>query len=252
MDDISFMVEKGDVVSVLGPNGAGKTTLIKNICRIQNPDSGFILIDDTNIHNYKKREFAKRVSYVPQQIVPSFMTVFDSILIGRRPHINWAVTKEDEDMVWDVIRLFSMEKLTLTYLNQLSGGELQKVQIARAVVQNTDVIILDEPTNNLDVANQHAMLAMIRSIVKKNNACAVMIMHDINMALYYSDKFVFMKDGQVVNCGDQNIVTPDLVKEIYGIESKIMYNSGMPIVVAKKSDFNNEEKLDEIDWIKKK
>ncbi|PWR69678.1 iron ABC transporter ATP-binding protein [Methanospirillum stamsii] len=246
------MVEKGDVVSVLGPNGAGKTTLIKNICRIQNPDSGFIFIDDTNIHNYKKREFAKRVSYVPQQIVPSFMTVFDSILIGRRPHINWAVTKEDEDMVWDVIRLFSMEKLTLTYLNQLSGGELQKVQIARAVVQNTDVIILDEPTNNLDVANQHAMLAMIRSIVKKNNACAVMIMHDINMALYYSDKFVFMKDGQVVNCGDKNIVTPDLVKEIYGIESKIMYNSGMPIVVAKKSDFNNEEKLNEIGWIKKK
>jgi iron complex transport system ATP-binding protein len=251
LDRVSFTVESGDLVSILGPNGAGKTTLIKNICRIQDPDSGSVSIDGTDIRSYRKREFAKRVSYVPQCVASSFMTVFDSILIGRRPHIDWAVEKEDENMVWDVIKLFSMEDLALKYLNKISGGELQKVQIARAIVQNTDVIVLDEPTNNLDIANQHTILGIIRSIVKKNNRCAMMIMHDINMALCYSNKFVFLKNGCIVGCGSKSVITPDLMKEVYGVDYEIIYNSGMPIVVPKRSEYDHLEGLEKIRWLKK-
>lgn len=227
------MIEDGDVVSILGPNGVGKTTLAKSICRMRKPDAGIIVVDDRDIREYRPREFARHLSYVPQRALAASMTVFDSILTGRRPHIDWAVTGRDEAIAWDVLSLFSMEHLALKNIDEISGGELQKVQIARAVVQNAGAMILDEPTNNLDLANQHSVLGLIRRIVKTNDSCAVMIMHDINTAACYSDRFVFMKKGRIQSYGGREAITPETVEEVYGVRSEVMTVDGLPVVVPR-------------------
>ncbi len=239
LDDISLMIGDGDVVSVLGPNGVGKTTLIKSICRIRDPDAGEVSLNGRDVRDYRPREFARQLSYVPQRAFTSTMTVFDSVLIGRRPHIDWTVTAHDEDITWDVLKLFSMEHLALKHVDEISGGELQKVQIARAVVQNAGTMVFDEPTNNLDLANQHAILGIIRHIVKVNRSCAIMIMHDVNTAACYSDKFIFMKGGRVQAYGGAETLTPDVIEAVYGVKSEVRQVGGTPVVIPQVRDWED-------------
>lgn len=241
LEDVSFETRPGDVVAILGPNGVGKTTLVKSICGIKSFDSGRISIAGKDLAAYSRSDLAKHLAYVPQKAYAPVMTVFDSILVGRRPHISWAVTSEDERMVWDVIRLLSLDDLALKYMDQISGGELQKVQIARAIVQKTDVMILDEPTNNLDLRNQHMILSALRSITKETGTCSMMIMHDINLALYYSDMFILMNDGKVIASGGSEVVTPEVIWDIYGVDCSIIRENGKLVCVPEKMNFRCKE-----------
>ncbi len=232
---MSFESEENTVISILGPNGTGKTTFLKCMCGVHKPTSGEILVDGTDISRLGARDLAKKIAFVPQSVPPSRMSVFDSILIGRKPYIDWGATKKDLRMVSDIIDALGMSDLSLKYMDEISGGEFQKAQIARAIVQEPSVLVLDEPTNNLDISNQHRTMHMIMDIVRSRGMCTIMTMHDINLAVHYSDKLLFLKDGRTVAYGGTEIVTEELIKEVYGIESDIVYHRGVPLVVPKYS-----------------
>jgi len=234
LDGISLSTEGKRTVSILGPNGAGKTTLLKCICGQLKTPPGTISVNGNDITSIGGRQLSKHLGYVPQHHVRSLDTVFDSILIGRRPYVNWTPRKEDIDIVWKIICMMKMESLALSPLNRISGGELQKVGIARAMVQNPSTIILDEPTNNLDVANQHMIMHMLNDISENNNLSFVMTMHDINLAAYYSDYLIFLSGGQIVASGGPEIITPELILGVYGIDCTIEHIRDSVFVIPKK------------------
>jgi iron complex transport system ATP-binding protein len=232
---ISFSFEDNGILSILGPNGTGKTTFLRCVCGQSKPSSGTISVDGTDITRLRGRELARKIGYVPQAAQASRMSVFDSILMGRRPYIDWMASEEDIDKVTEVIEGLGMESLSLKYLTEISGGELQKTQIARAIVQEPSVLVLDEPTNNLDIANQHRTMEMISGIVRSRGMCTVMTMHDINLAVHYSDSFLFLKDGKIAAYGGSEVITEELIKEVYGMEVEIIDHRGLPFVVPKSS-----------------
>ncbi len=233
IEQISFTADQHDILTILGPNGAGKTTLLKCLNRILIPRQGSVYIGDTDSRTMSRRELARNVGYVPQQGEPSKMTVFDLILLGRRPHFQWAAAARDYDITTEVIDRMGLSKLSLRYADELSGGEFQMVQIARALVQEPDIIILDEPTNSLDVKNQHRILSAIQDIVQTHPMAAVMTVHDINLSVRYSNKFILMKERTIYAAGGREVITPEHMYEIYGVEMDVEEFNGVPLVIPK-------------------
>jgi len=231
LSEISFSSRKGEVTSILGPNGVGKTTLMNCLCNFNRTWDGTISVDDKDVRSLSNRELAKNIGYVPQKSVAKRATVFDSVLIGRRPYIEWSATKEDNEITWAAIESMGLQRIALRYVDEISGGEFQKVQIARAMVQQPKVMMLDEPTNNLDIANQHMTMDNILHAVEESNVCTLMTMHDINLSIMYSDKLLFMKDGRVMAFGGSDIVTEDLILEVYGMRTKVLTHEGVPFVL---------------------
>jgi len=231
LDEVSFSTEENKIMSILGPNGTGKTTLLKCICNILCPKGGKVLVDGVSTSELKGRELAKTIGFVPQNVPVSRLSVFDTVLLGRKPYIEWSATRSDIDKVSSVIDALEMKHLSLRYMDQISGGEFQKAQIARAIVQEPKVLILDEPTNNLDISNQHRTMHMIEDAVRSRGMCTIMTMHDINLAVHYSDRFLFLKEGKVAACGGVEIITEKLIKDVYGLDSEIVYHKGVPFIV---------------------
>ena len=231
LDEISFDVEDNGIVSILGPNGVGKTTLLRCLCNLHRPQSGRIEVDGTDVLTLSGRDLAKHIGYVPQSSKPVRTTVFDTALIGRRPYMEWGVTKRDLEITADVLEALGLSDLSMRYADEISGGEYQKVQIARAMVQEPEILILDEPTNNLDIANQHITMHAILDAVSSRGMCTIMTMHDINLAVHYSDRFLFIKGGRVFAYGGPEIITEDLVRDVYGIESDVINHKGKPFVI---------------------
>jgi iron complex transport system ATP-binding protein len=230
IEEISFEGKDDRIISILGPNGVGKTTLLKCLCNILHPDHGSVTLDGENVGSMSRMEVAKRISYVPQRSTATRTSVFDSVLIGRRPHMNWSLTKKDLTITRDVIRTVGLSKLSMRNIDEISGGEFQKVQIARAIVQETKVLILDEPTSSLDVANQYVTLHLLLDTVRERKVCTIMTMHDINLASYCSDELIFMKGGRITAQGPPNIVTSDLIRDVYGIDVDVIAHNGVPFV----------------------
>lgn len=228
---ISFDVAENNIVSVLGPNGVGKTTLLKCICRMYRADEGSILLDGKNIFECSPNEFAKRVAYVPQQAKTSKTTVFDTVLIGRKPHASWSMGEDDLEKAWGIMECLGLRDIALKNTDEISGGEFQKVHIARAIAQNPGLLVLDEPSNNLDIANQHITLGTIEHLVRKHGLCALMTMHDINLAVYYSDRFLFVKDGKIAAYGGKEVITPEVIREVYGIDAEVIEHKGRTVVI---------------------
>ncbi len=231
LDNVSFSLEADEVVSILGPNGVGKTTLIKCIDKVLKPDSGSVFIEEANLHDMSKKDIAKNVGYVAQRTETSRTTVFDSVLLGRKPHFEWNVSQKDIRLAGRVLHLLGLDGLALKYVDEISGGEYQLVQIARVLVQQPKVILLDEPTSSLDLSNQHMIMHLIRNIVKKNHMVAIMVIHDLNLAFRHSDKFILMKQGMVYAVGGHEIITPENIKEVYNIDSYVENVRGIPVVI---------------------
>lgn len=164
LDGVSFEAKENSIVSILGANGAGKTTLLKCLCNILRPSSGSITLDGQEMLALKGEALARRVGFVPQRVPVSAMTVFDAVLLGRKPHVKLAVTKKDLEIVSEILEAMGLTPLALRHLHQISGGEFQKVHIARALAQEPQILILDEPSNNLDMANQHKSLHLVEAI----------------------------------------------------------------------------------------
>ena len=231
LDGVSFAVKEKDLVSVLGPNGVGKTTLIKCINRVLTPEGGSVFIGGSDLHRMNKKDIAKNIGYVAQRSETSKTTVFDSVLLGRKPHFQWDVTEKDVRLAGRVLHRLGLDELALKYVDEISGGEYQLVQIARVLVQQPKLILLDEPTSSLDLANQHMIMHLVRNIVKKNNMAAIMVIHDLNLAIRHSDKFVLMKDGMVYSVGGVEVITQENIKAVYNIEAYVERVRGVPVVI---------------------
>lgn len=231
LTEIAFSIDLGEIVAILGPNGVGKTTLLKCLNRILHPEGGSILLGGEQLSDLDRMEIARRIGYVPQRVETGRLTAFDAVLLGRRPHIGWDTTEKDLVIVDAVFRMLSMEHLRLSYIDEMSGGELQKVAIARSLVQEPRVLLLDEPTSNLDMKNQVSILSIIARIVREHHIAAVMTMHDLNQAIRYADRFIFLKNGRVHVHGGHEVVTPGVIEAVYGIPVVIGELAGVRCVV---------------------
>ena len=237
LEDLNVVVGDSEVLSLVGPNGSGKTTLIKCIDRILKPKGTVLLNGGVDLQSLSRQEVAKFIGYVPQSTTSSLTTtVFDTVLMGRRPHMGWRVTEEDIDRVVEMMKLLAVEEFALKDFSELSGGQKQRVLIARALAQEPQVLLLDEPTSNLDVKHQLEALDTVRSIVKKTNISAVMAIHDLNLAARYSDTLVMLKEGKVHAIGDPlTLLTKENIRTIFGVEAEVMWDLDRPYVVPIRS-----------------
>jgi iron complex transport system ATP-binding protein len=231
LNDISFKLEPGNILGVLGTNGAGKSTLLKCLNRILRPHTGTVLLNETEILSLKRNEIAKRLGYVPQRYEQEALTVFDAVLLGRKPHMKWGPTHHDLTVVENILEIMGLTDHALRPVKTLSGGQAQKVVIARSFAQEPDVLLLDEPTSNLDVRNQLEVMGLIREAVEKRNVCAVIAIHDLNLALRFSDAALFLKAGTVHAMKDTPSITSDIIQDVYGVTSVIQEVGGHMVVV---------------------
>ena len=228
---VSFTLDYGMVLGILGNNGAGKSTLITCLNKILRPNDGRVLLDDVDILKMGRMEMARLVAYVPQKAETTQSTVYDTALLGRRPYIKWSMSQEDLDICDRVMEQLGIASIKLRPINELSGGEVQKVMLARALVQQPKLLLLDEPTSNLDPRNQHEIMNLIHNMAKEQNFAVITVIHDLNLAARYCDRFLFMKDGTVFSYGGADAMTRDTIKSVYGIDAHIMECSGMPVIV---------------------
>jgi iron complex transport system ATP-binding protein len=231
LSDIHFEIKPHEIVSILGPNGAGKTTLLRNINKILKPSSGSIMIDDSDLHSLTPQKIARLTSYVAQKPEASRLTAFDVILMGRLPYVNWNIREIDLMTVQSIIHSLHLESLALRYTDSMSSGEFQKVCIARALVQEPELILLDEPTSSLDLKNRQEILSMIQLVAETHELSVLMTLHDINTALRYSSRLIFLKSGKIYALMTPDEVTPEIIEEVYGVKVEIHNTSGRRFII---------------------
>lgn len=231
LDGITFSAAPGECVAILGNNGAGKSTLITCINRIRTPDCGSVLIDGLDTRSMSGIELARRVSYVAQKNEMNHITVFDSVLLGRKPYIKWAVSEEDVSLCEAMIERVGLADFQLRTLDELSGGELQKVMLARALVQQPKLLLLDEPTSNLDPRNQYEMLSLVKQIAAEQSISVFIVIHDLNLAARYCDRFLFLKNHRIFSYGGAETITSETIKNVYGMDAEIIQYGNFPVVI---------------------
>jgi iron complex transport system ATP-binding protein len=233
LDDIHFDMCNGEIIGVVGPNGTGKSTLIKCVDRILSPCKGTITLDGADVLKMHRTLLAKKIGYIPQRVSQSFpASVFDVVLMGRKPYMGWAADEKDIDMVISMLQLLNLEALAMVDFNDLSGGQQQKVFIARALVQETSVLLLDEPTSNLDIRHQLEVMDTIRNIVKKKELAAIVAIHDLNLANRYSDKVLLMKNGRIVAAGNpSSVLTEENIQMVYGVRSIVKHDLTVSYII---------------------
>ena len=235
LENVTFNVKAGEVVSIIGPNGAGKTTLLKCMAKLLKPKHGTILIDNRNLDLFKRAELAKLIGYVPQLEETRFpLTVFEWILLGRKPYMRMKPSKKDLAVVENVIEELKMKHLAFRKVNELSGGEWRKTIIARALAQEPKILLLDEPTNHLDLKHQVEVLKLIRELASKKKLCVIIATHDVNLALRFSDKIIVLNEGKIVFCGNVKLLKREVLEKAYDVKIEMLHDTnGCPIVVPK-------------------
>lgn len=206
LKDINLSFEEGKIYGIIGPNGAGKSTLLKHMMRILEPKKDTIFYKQKDIVRFKVREYAQMMSFVFQENVRSIdFTVYEVLLMGRYTHMDLMgnISNDDEVLVEEVIQELQLEELRERSIATLSGGEAQKVFIGRAIVQNTPVILLDEPTSMLDIHNSVEIMELIKRIKEKHNLTIIMVLHDLNLAFHTCDEVILMEKGEVVSAGSK-------------------------------------------------
>lgn len=232
LDGVSFRIEPGDCVAILGVNGAGKSTLLKCLNRIQPATGGEVELDGQNVTRMSRRVLAQKLAYVPQHTTAAHTLVFDYVLLGRKPYIRWDVTKADKEKVQMVLKQYGLEDYASRLTSELSGGELQRVVLARAMAQEPEYLLLDEPTSNLDPRNQHEMMGAVRRITREQGIGAAIVMHDLNLAARYCNKFLFLKDARVFRFGGQEAMEAETIESVYRMPVQVRWMDGMPFVLA--------------------
>ncbi|MCQ2069975.1 MAG: ABC transporter ATP-binding protein [archaeon] len=234
LHDINLSLEGPQLVCIIGPNGVGKSTLVKCMVRLLDVKNGKVRIDGKDVSEMKRRELAKKVGYVPSTGSDMFsIPVLDAIMIGRHNLQGWRNTEEDVDKVYGLMRLLEIEDLALRNYNGLSSGQHQKVSIARGLAMETEILILDEPTSNLDVKHQVYVTEMLRGVAREKGMMVVMISHDLNIAAKYADRIVVMcEPGRVYSYGaPREVVTGRMVRDVYGVDCEVRDEGGVPHVV---------------------
>lgn len=237
VEDLELSIPPGCVTVVVGPNACGKSTLVRAMARLLRPRRGAVLLDGAAVHELPTRALARRMGLLPQApSAPEGLTVEDLVARGRFPHqrlFNYWST-DDEAAVAEALGDTWLEDLRERPVDQLSGGQRQRAWIAMALAQQTEILLLDEPTTSLDIAHRLEVLELLRRLNRERGRTIVMVLHDLNEAARHADHLVALRDGQLVAEGaPQHVVTQDLVKRVFGIDSRIIADphTGTPLVI---------------------
>lgn len=233
VDNVSLSIPKRQITSFIGPNGAGKSTLLSIISRLLTKDSGTVMIDDKDVSAWKTGDLARKISILKQSNHISMrLTVRDLVSFGRFPYSQGKLTKEDWTFIDEAIDYMDLTDLKDRYLDQLSGGQNQRAYIAMIIAQNTEVILLDEPLNNLDMKHSVQIMKVLRRLVEDLGKTVVIVIHDINFASCYSDYIVALKDGKIVEEGPaERIIDESILENIYEMNIPIEVIDGNRIGV---------------------
>ncbi len=239
LNNITTDLDGPQLVAILGPNGVGKSTLIHCIDRILKPTEGHVLIDGKDTYDYPMKEMAKKVGYVPCASSDVFpMSVVDAVLLGRHPHSNWKSTRDDVKLVFSILKRLGIEDLAKNQFNELSAGQHQKVMLARGLVQEPEILLLDEPTANLDVKHQLGVTRLLRDIAHDDGVLIVMICHDLNIAAKYADSIIMMRDGTIFAAGNpEEVMIEENIRSVYDVECRIIEDQGRPHVILRECDY---------------
>ena len=242
--DLTVDIPDGQVTTIVGPNGCGKSTLLRTLARLLSPTSGQVVLDGAPITSLGTRDIATRLSLLPQSpIAPEGLLVRDLIGRGRHPHQRWFAqwSPQDEDVVDAAMAMTDTSDLRDRPLDQLSGGQRQRAWIAMTLAQDTDLMLLDEPTTYLDLAHQVEVLDLVCRLNRERSRTVVMVLHDLNLAARYSDLVVVMHDGRIVTQGPPtDVFTAEMLSDVFGLEAEILSDprTGLPIVVPMSSSAN--------------
>ena len=238
LNSIDFDAESGEVLTILGPNGSGKSTMIKTICGILDRRAGSIMIDGKEMQEYDRQELAKKVAYVPQKNeFFGYSTVYDAVLIGRKPHVKWAYSSKDIRIASEAMVAMKIDSLYDAQVQNLSGGQMQRVTLARAITQDPELYVFDEPTSALDLRNQLDSLKLMRDIIKSKNCCMIIALHDLNLAIRFSDKVLVIKNGDVYAFGTaKEVITEKMISDVYGVKATLVETEDGPFIHALDSE----------------
>lgn len=236
LDGVTLEIDAGEMLGIIGPNGSGKSTFLQCINHILEPIEGRVFVDGNDLHAAGRDHIAKTVGYVPQQETSTFpATVFDAILMGRKPYISWQPTEDDRQRVATIIEILGLSDLALRDVNELSGGQRQKVLIGRALAQEAEVFLLDEPTASLDVKHQLEVMNVIRMQVNRG-LTAVLALHDLNLAARFCDDLALLHDGRIFAAGPPDaILTSENLRTVYDVEVSVIEHDGRLLVIPEQS-----------------
>jgi iron complex transport system ATP-binding protein len=226
-------LSQGEVGILLGKNGSGKTTLFKTLLGLVKPQKGSITFQGENLLKLNRLQRARRIGYVPQDIQFGALTVFDSVLMGRISYFGIRAGKEDYEAVEKLLADMGLLELAHRNVEELSGGERQKIAIARAMAQEPQMMVFDEPTGNLDIANEQLIIREAKKLAKEKNIAILASLHDLNQALALGDKFFFLKDGIVKYAGGKEVFTPEVIKDIFDADVELLEKDGRMVIVNK-------------------
>ena len=233
VDEIDFTIPKGKVISFIGPNGAGKSTVMGMISRLIEQDEGIVSFEGKELKEWNSKELAKRLAILTQNNATQMkLTVKELVTFGRFPYSNGNTTKEDEEIIERAIQYMELEELKNRFIDELSGGQRQRAFIAMVIAQDTEYVLLDEPTNNLDIYHATNMMNMVRKLCDELGKTVILVLHEINYAAFYSDYICAFKDGKVAKFGTvKEVMTKEVLSDIYRVDFEIQEVEGKPLSI---------------------
>ncbi len=242
--DLDLEITEPGLVGILGPNGVGKSTFMYTLNKILEPSEGHVYLGGKDVKELDYKDIAKMIAYVPQQSNETFaMSVLDTVLMGRYPISGFATSEEDVRVAIRCLKMMGITDLAMRNFNELSAGQHQKVMIARGLAQEPRILMLDEPTSNLDVYHQLYVMKLLRDIAKANNIIVLVICHDLNVAARFSDRIILLSKGSIAADGPaSDVITSENIKDVYGIDADVMQVDGRPYVIYHADEsvqFNN-------------
>ena len=233
VNSVSFEIPKGKVLSLIGPNGAGKSTVMGMISRLIARDSGTINFENQDLNKWKSKELAKKLSILTQHNnIQMKLTVRELVAFGRFPYSGSRLTAEDNRMIDKAISYMELEAFEDRFIDELSGGQRQRAMIAMVIAQDTDYVLLDEPTNNLDIYHASNMMRIVRRLCDELGKTVILVLHEINYAAFYSDYICAFKDGKIAKFGTvEEVVNKETLSQIYNVDFEIIHIDGKPLSV---------------------
>lgn len=233
LTDVTFTLDRPELVCVIGPNGVGKTTMVKCINRILRPQAGRVTLDGEDVLSMRLMDLARRMAFVPNRMDHVFRSsVAEAVLMGRFPFAQWANSDRDLEVADAAMDALDLQALAHRDVSELSSGQLQKVLIARGLAQEPRVLILDEPTSNLDVRHQMEVMGFLKGYAAREGVIVLMVCHDLNLTAMFADRVLMVHGGGVfADGGPWDVMTESNIRDVYGVESRVVDVGGRPHVI---------------------